>query len=230
MIKKFSLIILILFSLNYAACFSSWEGDKGTVNILIDGGNNSSRQAGWLNYYNTELFRHTITLEGPGQKQSRGDIKYGGSVNFSLMPGIWKITVLAEEIQQNGNRKLIAGGFESVVIKPGPNGNIIIPIQPVSDINITFEDIERNDPIIIIIKTSVPDTTRITISLDKDYDSIEWYCKGITGSGKYFILDYINNSYYNTEKKIYYLYITVEVWKEDIPYSNTIIIEIPEGE
>jgi len=75
---------------------------------------------------------HTITLsEGPGQNQTQENIKYGETVSFTVTPGTWKITVtafLGEEI--------FAKGSETVVIKPGRNGNISIAM--------TITDIGKN--------------------------------------------------------------------------------------
>jgi hypothetical protein len=140
MIKIFLLKILILCALINTACFSPWKGDEGIVNIRIGGDIAESRYV-WLNDKIIPYLKHTITLEGPGPIQIRKNIEYGKSVNFSVMPGIWDISVIAEEVRQSPNgetRYLIAAGYDSVVIKQGPN-NVKVQMKQAVETKIIIE-------------------------------------------------------------------------------------------
>jgi len=239
MIKKFLLIVLIFYALLCAACFSSWEGDKGIVIIRIDAGNGKTGNrdvTGWFDG-DKKLLRHTITLEGPGPKQTRDNIEYGGSAEFSVIPGLWNISIKVEEAGITNNREyriLIASGFAGVVIKPGQN-IVIIPIQPVSVITITneqfeitFDQISNSGNAIINISNDDFTDGKFIISLKdpEQYGSIEWNCKGIKGSGSSFILDLNNDYYYMELEDSKYFYLMVEVQKGGIPYSKPIIISV----
>lgn len=245
MIKKFLLIIPVFCALVCAACFSPWKGDEGIISIRIGGENAVSRQAAWLDDFDIERLRHTITLEGPVPVEPRENIRYGDSVNFSVTPGTWTITIEAWEVRHDGAEEyltLIAKGSKTVDIKPGPNGVINIPMVPEEEVKpppeeiidavitidfnaiedgekpviVKFPELENEDfKVIIILKDAVENPTQ--------YSGIEWRIKGITGSGPSFILDLYNESYYDEDGKYY---LTVELWKNGIPYSQSIIIEV----
>jgi len=138
--KKYLLIIMILCALFCTACFSSWKDNEGVVSIRIGGDIAGERQA-WLNDRIIPYLKHTITLEGPGPEQIRKDIEYGKSVNFSVMPGLWNISVIAEEVNQSPNgetRSIFAAGYDNVVIKPGPN-NVKITMKQAVETTIIIE-------------------------------------------------------------------------------------------
>jgi hypothetical protein len=140
MIKNIILIIIIIFALFCTACFSPWKGDEGIVSIRIAGDITGSRQA-WLNDKIIPYLKHTITLEGPGPAQIQKDIEYGRKVNFSVIPGVWNISVIAEEVRQSANGKtvsLFAEGFDSVIIKPGSN-NVKITMKQAVETKINIE-------------------------------------------------------------------------------------------
>jgi len=140
MIKKFLLIVLIFCALICAACFSPWKGDEGIVSIRIGDGNAGGRHAAWLDDYDTEQLRHIITLEGAVPVQPRENIRYGESVKFSVIPGLWTITIEAWEVRMDGDeerRFLIAKGSDTFDIKPGPS-NVTVNITPVGKIEIIF--------------------------------------------------------------------------------------------
>jgi uncharacterized repeat protein (TIGR02543 family) len=102
------------------------------------------------------------------------------------------------------------------------------PVNPVDIIfEITFEEItDINKPVITKIISSSCGISRIIIKLkDSDlYSSINWYIKGITGSGTVFILDLWNDSYGGEDGK-FHLMIEVLTKEGGKPYSQTFIIE-----
>jgi hypothetical protein len=128
---------MILCALFCTACFSPWKSDEGIVNIRIGGDIAGSRHA-WFDDKIIPYLKHTVTLEGPGSTQIMKDIEYGKNVKFSVMPGIWNISVIAEEVhlsQDEEIRSFFAAGSDSVIIKPGQN-NINIKMKQENEINI----------------------------------------------------------------------------------------------
>ena len=114
----FIFVIILIFS----SCFSPWGGDTGTFSISI-GGSGSGRYM-W-NGIETDNLVHVISLEGPGPKQDKTVLRGVRTVQFSVVPGLWNITIKA----YNGEVKdenLVAVGSEAVDIKPGPNDTITI--------------------------------------------------------------------------------------------------------
>jgi hypothetical protein len=64
---------------------------------------------------------------GRDPEQSVGRLDYGGTASFSVVPGRWKITVKA--FTKDDKENLVAEGTQEVDIKPGPNGDITIPMR-----------------------------------------------------------------------------------------------------
>jgi uncharacterized repeat protein (TIGR02543 family) len=102
---------------------------------------------------------------------------------------------------------------------------------PIYFITLTFEDIADGSPkyipdsIIISGDSSSGEyyaLVIVTLENPEQYDRIEWYINGITGTGPVFILDAANTVY-----NIAGLHsLTVEVWKNNIPYSTDIEFEL----
>jgi len=233
MLKKYSLIIPIFCALICSACFSEWKGDEGIVSISIGDGNAGSRQAAWLDEIDNSQIKHTITFESPGLKTISDSIEPDISKRFSLMPGYWDISVIAEKVCIDGDfeyRTLIAKGSESNKnIIPGPNENINIKMKLVSDIDITFDSFEikfmdlqpDNSPIEIYY--SDIEGKEIELLNPQQYDRIEWRCKGIIGKGDSFILNWEYVSFSGDDG---YIFLVIEVLKENKPYSKTIIFKV----
>ena len=130
--KKLVFVILAAIALVLSACFSPWKGDEGIISIRI-GGEAAGRtvDGAAFNLEEADIHRlvHTITLNnGPGPDQIQENIKYGGTVNFSVTPGRWTITIKAYL-----GKELYAEGSKSVDIKPGPNGAISITMTLLLD-------------------------------------------------------------------------------------------------
>jgi hypothetical protein len=116
----------------FAACFNPWRGDEGDLSIGIgsaDGGPLTE-----INGIPIENFRHIITLsDGPGIDQTI-IIDGLGTVNFSVIPGHWTITIKAYvTTEKDGARTInedepLAVGSVRVEIKPGPNDAVSIPM------------------------------------------------------------------------------------------------------
>jgi hypothetical protein len=64
---------------------------------------------------------------GRDPEQSVGRLDYGDTASFSVVPGRWKITVKA--FTKDNKENLVAEGTQEVDIKPGPNGDITIPMR-----------------------------------------------------------------------------------------------------
>jgi hypothetical protein len=127
----FLMLITVVF---LSACFSPWKGDTGTFSISI--GSSAGSSAGgrtalpWAPDLDSDDLEHIITLEGPGPEQTES-VKGAGTVLFSVVPGVWNITVEAYEVNQDGgeeHRFLAAVGSKTVEIKAGFNGTIAIPM------------------------------------------------------------------------------------------------------
>jgi hypothetical protein len=122
--KQFTLTaILAVFAITFTftACFSDWSGE-GTFSITI-GGSANNRAVSW--YENSNNFIHTITVNGNGQEQTKKGIKANETVSFSVTPGNWNISVVADL-----EGKKCAEGYNSVEIKSGQNRSVTIKMYP----------------------------------------------------------------------------------------------------
>jgi uncharacterized repeat protein (TIGR02543 family) len=95
----------------------------------------------------------------------------------------------------------------------------------------TFDQITDAAPIILdqVISRSGsnwPKTVELKVDNPGQYSSIDWYITGtnVRGSGSSFILDSANIAYGSVGE----YFLTLEVWKDGIPYSKTIIFEVVE--
>jgi hypothetical protein len=119
--KLFSILGFILLAILALSCVEPFEVPDGKFSISFGGGNSSARSL----YEDREQLTFTIKLSnGPGADQSVKDIKYGQTVNFSVVPGRWDIYVAA---WLEGELK--ADHSRTVVIKPGRNDPIKITLD-----------------------------------------------------------------------------------------------------
>jgi hypothetical protein len=130
--KKCIFVILVIITLVFSACFSSWKGDEGTLSIRIGSENDQAadRAAFGLTKTDSDRLEHTITLSyGLGLEQIQKNVKYGETVTFSVMPGRWTITITAYL-----DGEIYAEGSRDVEVKPGPNGAITITMKLVKQV------------------------------------------------------------------------------------------------
>jgi len=219
---KYGFVLLIM-ALDLASCFSTWKDDVGTFSISFGREN----RAAFEDVING--LKHTIKISnGLGDEQSINNVKYGQTVKFSVTPGRWHIDV---EAWQKTETDVIAVGSNDVNVKPGPNGFIKIDMKwriPYT-ITITFEqikDINLPIDINIVIDKEMNPRKEITLNNPNQYESIEWYINGITGSGPSFILDAGNNAYNSTGPHS----LSLTVKKDGITYSQTIAFTVEELE
>jgi hypothetical protein len=231
--KKLIFVIFIAIALVLGACFSPWKDDEGIFSISIGG---ESRAAAWNDTEILAKLTHTITLsDGPGPEQIQENVKYGSTVNFSVIPGRWTITITAF---LNGEK--YAAGSEIVTIKPGRNGAIPIKMSPVTsgepggpgesyNFTIEFKDEEINIP---DISETIPKGSPITITVAGSYASYQWYIDGIALTEN--PIEGIQYGLPEPETLILYVLpsgqhrVTVVVIKDDVPYSK--IVEFTVGE
>jgi hypothetical protein len=125
--KLFSILGFILLAVLAVSCIEPWEEPAGKFSISFGGGNSSARSL----YEDREQLTFTIKLSGgPGADQSVKDIKYGQTVNFSVVPGRWNIYVAAwlegELKAEHSQSKVIKSGRnDPIKITLDENGNII---------------------------------------------------------------------------------------------------------
>ena len=99
-VKKAAQPILCLAALAVSclvfACFSPWQGgDEGTFTIIIGSPENSRRTLPWDESVTIEELTHTIEIsDGKGTVKSV-TVTGSQSVHFTVMPGLWKISVQA---------------------------------------------------------------------------------------------------------------------------------------
>jgi len=116
-------IILAACILVLGGCISPWKGEEGTLSVSI--GSGTGRAAFNLDEKSINQLVHTIALSnGPGPQQTKSNLKYGDTVNFSVTPGNWTITITAFLDEQ-----VYAAGSWKGYIKPGPNGAIQITMK-----------------------------------------------------------------------------------------------------
>jgi len=231
--KKRIFVILAACTLVLGGCFSDWKGDEGTLRIRI-GDDADGRSAFGLGKEDVSRLVHTITVSGgPGPSQTRKNIKYGATVDFSVTPGRWNISITAYLDGQE-----YATGSTVVDIKPGPNGSFHIKMNKVGqpepepepepdkpgDITITINFAQIADNAHLTTKNiadNVGEIYRINITLD-DYDqytSVTWRMNGITGNGPSFTVDLQDG----TSGSQYVVMVEVRT-TDNVPYSKSIII------
>ena len=175
-VVKIAVFTLAAFVL--ASCFSPWESDEseGTFVINIGRGDGQAVDAEgravlpWDGATSIGDLTHTVTLSGgPGPDQI-GSFAGEQVAHFSVLPGKWDISV---EAHLNG--ELRASGTESVDIRPGPNGVVIIEMGPPGGyIAITFNSTGGSG----IAEQNIARGGKVTEPQDPSrvgYDFIDWH-------------------------------------------------------
>ena len=121
-----------------AACFSPWQGDKGTFSISFGNSLGSRTNMGWEIDGSAAVIEdteHIITLSGgPGPDQTVS-VKGQKPVQFSVTPGIWDIDIEGwYTFPSQTTSKLVSMGYAKLSIKPGPNGGIAMKMFPALNI------------------------------------------------------------------------------------------------
>ena len=132
-----SLFVIVALGGLISACFSPWKGDMGAFSISIgnSGSGGSSRAVlPWDDSIDSNDLQHVIKLSGaPGPDQTR-TITGSGTVNFTVTPGNWYISVEAYSVDNTGEsaptgggqpvKTFVAFGARDVNIKSGLNGTV----------------------------------------------------------------------------------------------------------
>jgi hypothetical protein len=138
----------IICLLTLAACFSPWQGDMGKSTFSITIGNGGGRAIDsllWEPETKIAELEHTITMTNDSGLSipPRDGVKAGKTVQFSVEPGHWVITVKAYLIVE-GRKILKAEGFQPVDLKPGHNGAIFIDMKkPNGEITLVSVDVTK---------------------------------------------------------------------------------------
>ena len=125
--------VLLAGMLTVSACFSPYQGDKGTFSINLGGGGGSSRNTSlpWnptgSSPYIEDLL-HIITLFGGPGPDHTVSVQGLSTVNFSVTPGVWEISIEGFEFA-SGEWVPVSMGYTKVNIKPGSNGDISIKME-----------------------------------------------------------------------------------------------------
>ena len=246
--KKRVFVILAAIALVLGACFSPWKEDEGIFSVSIGG----ESRAAWNGTEILAELAHTITLsDGPGPEQTRENVKYGSTVNFSVTPGRWTITITASR-----DEEIYATGSQPVDIKPGRNGAIAIKMTPVNSGGSGGAEepgrpveperpmepegppqpynfiIEFKDEVINIsdipTSISIPADNPLTITVIGNYDSYQWYIDGIALP---YNLEGIQYGLQSQTLTIYVLpagkhRVTAVVVKNNIPYSKIVEFKV----
>jgi len=128
------LILSLVVSCLMFACFSPWQGEtgKGTFSITISGGGRAAAEyLLWDPETRIADLEHTITLTNDSGLSipPRDGVKAGQTIQFSIDPGHWVITIEAY-LTVDDIKVLKARGSKPVDIKPGYNGAIPIDMGP----------------------------------------------------------------------------------------------------
>lgn len=122
-----AILAIIAITFTFTACFSNWTGEE-SFSITI-GGSANSRAVSWYESIGINNLTHTIIVSGNGPEQIVRDVKANETVYFTVAPGNWNISVVAD---LKGKKR--AEGDNSVEIKPGKNEIVIIKMYPYYDI------------------------------------------------------------------------------------------------
>jgi hypothetical protein len=108
-------------------------------------------------------------------------------------------------------------------IAPAPQGTATFSISFAQIIDATIDELVVPQKI-SISGDNGPET--VTLTLDGQYDTVNWYITGanVSGTGPEFILD-AANTFYNTVGPHL---LTVLVWKDGVPYNKTIRFTVAE--
>jgi len=194
-VNKAAYLVLCLMALAVSclifACFSPWQNEtgKGTFSITIGGGGGRAAVEFLLWEPETRIadLEHTITLTNDSglSMPPRDGVKAGQTLQFSVEPGHWVITVEAYLII-DGSKVLKARGSKPVNLKPGNNGAITIDMDkpdgfnpPSGNVSVTDVMFDSNNIRLrvgnqgILIATVEPDNaTNKKITWESDNPSV----------------------------------------------------------
>jgi len=104
-------------------------GNGGGLITVTIGGGNARKAVSWANTLDSSQLAHKITVSGGRRGPYTQDIQgSGGTVQFSVTPGQWTISV---EARYYGD--VVAVGSETKQINKGDNGNILIQMKEPSN-------------------------------------------------------------------------------------------------
>jgi len=179
--KSFLLsLFILLLSFALFSCFSPWKGDETTGSFTITLGNGSGRTAlPWGDEgIEIEDLVHTIRLfNGPGPEQIREGVKFGQTVNFTVIPGLWDISIKAYDTDNVLRAEALA---EGVLIKPGKNGLISITMGPSTppdkpgEYNVTMQDDGNGTATATPSSAAQGATVNISAAPNNGYKFLQW--------------------------------------------------------
>jgi len=151
-------------------------GNGGGLITVTIGGGNARKILSWANALDSSQLTHKITVSDGNGGQHFGTIGAGGgSVRFSVIPGIWNITVEARYYDD-----LIAvGEIKEQIIKHGDNGTINVQMKEPDNFpcyTVTFysnggSKVEKQK----IKKYNNNTATRPTPPTNEGYGFVNWY-------------------------------------------------------
>ena len=159
-----------------AACGSPTEDSTGTITVSLNRTAAGARAAAWPPDDETlNKLAHKIFLTGPGATQTHELNGGNTTLNFTVIEGIWTITV---EAYLDGD--LYAIGSDTVEIKAGENKQVPIYMNYAGPVkSIIYYWVDEHDELVTTGGTSVAsgETVRITVHA-AGYTVRFWYLDG----------------------------------------------------
>jgi hypothetical protein len=212
-LKISTLLLLMVASLVFSACFSTWEGDTAFITL------NFGASARAVDPEVLSQLEHTVTLSGPSEIFDIPVAHGLMSVQQEVSPGHWDITVLAKLGEDT-----FAKGIASVEARAGRNNPVSVSMRPIAEppvITVVFEDF-GDETIEFTGGTSFFHGETLEVTVSGEYDSYQWYLDGVRcGNNNNFpnIFTYQCNSLGGHT-------LTVIVIKGDVPYSKVLFFEV----
>ena len=149
--QKTLFLTLIIFSLLFSGCFSSWQEDTGT--IILNLGSNG-RKSGDFPPKDEDLnnIKYEVTFTGANDEFTLNS-KGSQSVKTTVTSGEWKITVKAytEDNSWAGGSGLIrteyAFGRETVIVKPGQYNPVTVKMSNEGEVEIYFVSVNGDSQV-----------------------------------------------------------------------------------
>ena len=179
--QKTLFLTLIIFSLLFSGCFSSWQEDTGT--IILNLGNNG-RKSGDFPPEDTDLnnIKYEVTFTGANDEFT---LNSNGSqtVKKTVTSGEWKITVKAYtysgSVASSPVEEIYAFGRETVIVKPGQYNPVTVKMSNKGVVELNFVKLISNND------TELPvENASFELELEFNYKPIE---KQFNGKGPHFI-------------------------------------------
>jgi hypothetical protein len=145
--QKILFLTLIIFSLLFSGCFSSWQEDTGT--IILNLGSNGRYVDSFPPNNPKELdeLKYEITFTGTNDKFTLNS-KGSQTVKTTVTTGEWKIMVKAYAYYPgpSGNVKdIYAFGKETVIVKPGQYNPVTVKMSNKGVVEINFVKLMSNN-------------------------------------------------------------------------------------